>query len=153
MKLEKIEPIPVSPKIHPKTADWYKNIYGSVNRGATFALEFLPAAYHYTLDHELKGKFSQGELGMLIDIMNGTIILDPPQMAGQSILGNLQDAFYLDPGMYEKKWDIPDPDDFISRFKELSHFQKICLEIWITRFWQNYEELSLEEYLNFLAKK
>lgn len=145
MKLQKKTPTSVSPKIQPETAAWLKAAYGSVNRGAAYACDLLPGAVKRTLA-EIKGQFSKGELGMILDIMNGTVI-DPADMAGQWILPNLEDAFFLDPGMYEEKWDIPDSADFINRFKGLTHFQKIALEAWVALFWADCDNLNLDSYL------
>lgn len=150
MKLEKKQPVSASPRIQPETAEWLKYSFGSTNKGATFICDLFPDAYHRTMLKEIKGVFSQGELGVILDLMNGTI-LDPASMAGQWILPNLEDAFFLDPGMYEEKWEIKDSTDMVRRFKALTIFQKICMEVWVSRFWENCDDINLQEYLTDLT--
>ena len=149
MKLQKKEPIAASPKIQPGTVEWIKYRFTSVNKGAAFLCDLIPDAYQRTLDTEIKGIFSQGELGSIIDLMNGHIT-EPASMAGQHIYPNLADGFHLDPGMYEDKWEIKDSADFLRRFRSLTHFQKICMEIWVGEFWQNCDDFKLEHYLDVL---
>ena len=150
MKLTKKTPIPASPHLQAETISWLKSHFPSINRGASYVCDLMPEAVDFTLENEIKGIFSRGELGSIIDIMNGHIF-EPASMSGQHILPSLADGFHLDQGMYEGKWEIADSGDFLSRFQSLTHFQKICLEIWVGEFWKNCDNYELNDYLEGLV--
>jgi len=95
----------VTPKIAPQLADWYREHYKTLNAGATTALKYyqelcIPwvlanfSSFEHGLPYliesyktlhrrtlgELKGRFTRGELCLLIDVFNGTMLT--PQFLG-----------------------------------------------------------------------
>ena len=140
----------IAPKILAESSEWYAKMFSTLNAGATFVLDSFPNFYAQTLS-EMRGMFTQGELCMILDVLNGhgTILLtygSAPGPAGHHITVSIADSFDLYPGMYQEKWDIKDKDDFINRINNLPRFFKVCLEVWAAGFWENHESTTPEEW-------
>jgi hypothetical protein len=134
MKMKKTKTRATAPKISEAAAVWYDaaTAFDSLNAGATFVLDVFPALYSQAL-REMRGKFIQGELSMLLDVQNGTIITIPGA-AGRALLLNVADSFDLYPGVYEEKWGVDGPA-LNEKLKTCTSFQLLVLEIWCGMFW------------------
>lgn len=146
---EKEKLVPVAPKIQAASAAWYREMFPSLNSGATFALNIFPDIYRYAL-MEIRGKFSKGELGMVLDVLNGHDVLFVAYSTSTSLIGHhlvleIADSFRLYPGVYEEKWGISDSQDFLKRLGDLSMVHKMSLELWAASFWRN-NESDLEQH-------
>jgi hypothetical protein len=119
----------IGPNISDAAAEWYPSLFSNLHAGATYILEALPRLYQRTL-YEMKGVFSEGELSLMIDVMNGTMLT--PQLAGQQIGANVSDGIALD--HLDKKWEI-DGKALNEKLAGLSPFQLACLEIRASGFW------------------
>jgi hypothetical protein len=142
----------IAPKIEDRAADWYAKTFQSINAGTTFILNAFPTMYTQAMA-EMRGKFTYGELGMILDVLNGygTLLVNQgDSIVGQGILLSMHDSFDLYPGMYEDKWDAT--KDVLDKLKELTRFQKACMEIWAAGFWEQHENLDVTEYINAQAR-
>jgi len=120
-----------APKININTAKWYERHFNTLNAGATWTLESLPIIYRQSLA-EMRGKFTRGELCMMIDVLNGVAALmtyGSHGLAGQHLPFSVHDSFNLYPGQFEEKWDIQS-GAMNAKIAGLTRFQIICLEIW-----------------------
>jgi hypothetical protein len=144
----KANPTTTSSRLKPETVDWFQRYFPSLSGGTTFTIEMLPTAYAHTMA-EVRGRFSLGELSMILDVLNGhgnILCYGSSSMAGQHIELSIHDSFRLYPGVYEDKWNIPDPAGFQKRLAGLTHFQKIAIEIWAAGFWENHETAKPEDW-------
>jgi len=120
---------PIAPRISDRSAEFYPQIFSSLHFGTTYTLDAFPALYQRTL-HDLRGKFGQGELSLLIDVFNSTMLT--PQLAGQHLYLQAQDGMELD-GL-DEKWAV-DREAFLKKLDALPVFAAACLEIWANGFW------------------
>lgn len=148
--MKKDNGVSIGPKIGKGAADFYKEFFGKINPGATWVLEEFPHLFRITLV-EMRGRFTAGELSMILDVLNGNIMLASGAhgLAGQHVLLSVADSFDLYPGMYEDKWDL-EKVDFLDKLGSLSRFQATCLELWAAGFWEKYQETTVEEYCKSL---
>ena len=133
----------VAPKIDEAAAQFYSETFDTLNQGATWVMEAFPRLYRVCLS-EMRGVFTAGELGMIIDVLNSLITLF--SYAGASMSGNhiglsISDTFELYPGVYERKWDVV-PDVLNNKIASLSNFERTCIELWGASFWErdDYQE-------------
>lgn len=139
----------ISPYYTEKIIEFYARIFESASAGITIVGEAFPDLYLQTL-RELTGKFTEGELKMLIDIYNGHIL------TGAGIDGihcMVADSFDCYPQMYEDKWGV-DKKAMLKKTDSLTVFQRACLEIWAVSFWHgDYEaEKAIENHCWILEK-
>lgn len=130
-----------------KTAEWCEMNFGSRNDGAEFVLDVFPGLYRETL-RELRGRFTEGELSLILDVMNGTMIT--PQLAGHSLAANAEDGMRLD--RLDVKWET-EPTAFMAKLGGLGMFERVCMEIWARAFWVSgawERENGLEDYIESL---
>lgn len=123
-----------TPRLDEKTAAFFTERHPSMNAAAEFWLTALPTLQARTL-HEMRGRFTEDELHLILDVMNGVIL--SPQIAGQHVRANVADGIALD--RLDKKWEI-DGKIMVQKIAELSHFEAACLEVWATGFWQGTRE-------------
>lgn len=97
--------------------------------GAGYVVEAFPSLYKRTLEH-LKGKFSEAELKLLCDSMNGMALSS--QLAGQHIGLSVADAMRLD--ALDTKWKV-DAETLNAKIAALCPFECAVLELWVARFW------------------
>ena len=83
----------ITPRIQPPTAEFLEGLFRSRNAGAEFVLETAPVLYRRALN-ERKGFFSEGELSLIIDVMNSTFL--NPGLLGQHLEMQCQDGISLD---------------------------------------------------------
>ena len=119
----------ISPKISDNAAEFYPSLFSNLHSGAIYTLEAFPRLYQRTL-HSLKGRFSRGELMLMVDVMNATALT--PGMAGHTLLANVPDGIALD--HLDEKWEIDDPA-LNEKMAGLHPFEAACLEIWANGFW------------------
>jgi hypothetical protein len=141
--------VAVSPKIDSATAAFYDENFPSRNAGVACAIEILPPLYRSALA-EMRGRFSAGELSMILDVQNGSaaiMVYGQGGLAGQHLPLSLADSFHLYPGAYEEKWQIADPQGFLARVAALTRFQVAALEIWAAAFWEKHlDSTPVEDY-------
>ena len=136
----------LAPRIWTRSADWYKQTFTSLNAGAEFTLEAIPTLCKQTVERELKGKFSQNELMLILEAGNGT--MPAAAFAGQGINIQVQDGIALD--KIDGKWKI-NGDKLIEKLANLTIFQAACLEIWASAFWERHESLNIQKYVEEMA--
>ena len=137
----------VSPRVFEETQAWYAKTFESVNAGSEFILEAFPHLFKLTISR-LKGKFSPGDLMLMIDVMNSAMLM--PQHMGWTLPANVIDGIALD--HLDKKWKI-DGDKLNKKLAELHLFESSCLEIWIQGFWNQDDHSNIEEYVDALSTK
>ena len=105
--------IKTAPRISEKTAVFLPEHFRNLNQGLEYIIDSFMPLFQRTM-HELRGKFTAGELKLMIDAFNSTMLT--PGIAGQHLPLNCSDAMDLD-GYDEKwkvdKWDIK-LDDVVS---------------------------------------
>jgi hypothetical protein len=91
----------ISPRISLPAAKWLTDNFETLNAGGTYIMEAMPGLYRRTL-HDLRGQFIRGELMLILDVMNGTVLT--PGLAGQHLLANVRDGIDFD--QLDQKWEI-----------------------------------------------
>lgn len=124
----------VSPRVSDSAAEFYPGLFRSLNAGVEFALDAIPQLYRRTL-HGLRGRFSRGELSLMIDVFNATALM--PGILGQHLGIQCADGVALDE--LDEKWEI-EKDPFLERIQALTLFEAACLELWATGFWATLHE-------------
>lgn len=138
--------VKTAPRIIEKTAEFYRGKFSSLNAGLEYILEAFPELYARTI-HALRGKFTRGELMLMLDVMNGHWY--NPHGAGYEMGPNVADGMALD--HLDEKWDIPDKWALNKKLADLHNFDRACLEIWIQGFWNQGDHRNIEEYVAALA--
>ena len=139
----------INARIPEKTKTWLLQNFKTKGAGAEYVLAAVPELYRRTL-RDLKGRFTTGELSLMIDCVNATILT--PQLAGQHLVINCVDSMELDGTA--SKWSV-DRDGFTDSLQALSIFEAACLGIWARGFWESgtweKEGGGLEEWVGKLA--
>jgi hypothetical protein len=99
----------IAPQIRETSTDWYKENFVTTNAGAVFVLEGFPELYKRAM-LEVKGKFIRGELLLIVDVYNATVLTPGMPMLNAQV----SDGIALD-GL-DKKWEIDGPV-MVKRFK------------------------------------
>ena len=139
----------VAPRIEDKVGEWIGTIFPSRNNGAEYVLEAFFELYRRTI-FNLRGRFTGGELSLMIDAMRGNMLT--PLLSGQHLAISCMDAMRLD-GL-DKKWNI-DRDLLEGKMTQLTLFEAAVLEIWSKGFWESkfYDKQDgLEEWISQLAE-
>jgi hypothetical protein len=123
----------ISPRITDTSEAFFSSNFDNRSAGAEFILAAFPALYARTL-HLLKGKFTAGELSLMIDVANGQML--NPAMAGQHILASVTDGCELD--SLDEKWQVSQLDLF-DKIAAIPLFDRACLEIWSCAYWTDCE--------------
>lgn len=134
----------IAPRITPECRAYLTENFKNANAGAEYTLESANVLYRQTLIG-LKGRFSQSELRLMIDVMNATILT--PVIAGGQLTGNVADGMALD-GLAEK-WGV-DADALNQKLRACHVFETNCLEIWANGFWYGGDvgkQLDVEKYI------
>jgi len=95
-------------------------------------------------------EFTQGELCMMLDVMNGTPVTGA--VVGWRLLVNVEKAFQKNPGIYQKKWGIEDSAAMIKKLKDLPPVNTIFLEIWANSFGRQVENTDSGDLMGYIAK-
>ncbi|HAM53091.1 MAG TPA: hypothetical protein DCP92_21210 [Nitrospiraceae bacterium] len=120
----------LGPRADVKTMDFFKVHFGTVNAGAEYALEAFYSLFRATL-RELRGKFQQEELMLLIDGMRDRELT--AVNAGQGFLNEIEDAIHLNGA--DKLWNVK-REEIIKKIRMLSVSQRALLEVWAHGFWK-----------------
>jgi len=123
----------IGPRLSDQAAEWYEKNFATRGGGAEFILEAFPTLWKQTLA-ELRGKFTVGEINLLIDTFNSTLLA--PNLLGQHVELCAHDSMRLDGS--DEKWGVAH-DEFMAKLKNLSLFEKACLEIFVRAFWESGE--------------
>ena len=126
---KKMETKIISPRINPAIEKWLAETFRSKTGGAEYAIEAFHALYRRSL-HALKGRFSSGELKLMIDVFNGSALT--AGIAGQQCLISCIDGMALD--ALDEKWSV-DRQAFTGKLQALTLIEATCLEIWANGFW------------------
>lgn len=134
--MKKSEKKPMSPRVPESAIGFYKQFWPSAGGAAEWVLGSFPGMYHAAIA-EMRGKFTPGELKMLIDVANGSawLIFQSGNLVGQQLPLSVYDSFEIYPGMYEEKWGVK-KQGMIDKINGLSRFHTITLEIWAAGFWE-----------------
>jgi len=120
---------PVTPRIPPQTVEWLGEVFKNPTKGSGYSIEAFRSLYVRAL-HDLRGRFDKGELSLMIDVFNGTMLT--PQLAGQQLIIQCVDGMDLD-GL-DEKWNI-DREAFTEKLNALTLTEATALEIWANGFW------------------
>lgn len=108
------------------------NFYDSISPyrdGLHLVSESFERLYYGTLD-ELRGLFTEGEKGLMLDVMNGTMI--SASTPGAHLPANVADGIALD--ALDEKWAV-DAEGLRLKLGGLPRAQLHMLEIWCSRHW------------------
>jgi len=168
MATTKEKTVQLGPRVSGDIAEILETHYHSKNAGAEFCLGMIGALaadplvqqfrdpatgiehivrtlamlYRRTLA-DLKGRFDQGELSLMLDVFNATALM--PQIAGQHLLINCVDGMELD--RLDKKWKVDRPE-FTKKLEALTLLEAACLEFWANGFWYGTNEArDFEKYV------
>jgi hypothetical protein len=132
-----------APRIGDKSAEFYTGHFSSLNAGMEYTADAFPALYRRTM-HALRGRFSRGELMLMLDVFNATALT--PGIAGQQIDANVADGIAMD--RLDEKWEI-DGNALNLKIRGLTFFESACLEIWSNGFWygKRHGELDAEAWI------
>ena len=139
--------IKTAPRISEKTAVFLPEHFRTLNQGLEYIIDSFMPLFQRTM-HELRGKFTAGELKLMIDAFNSTMLT--PGIAGQHLPLNCSDAMDLDG--YDEKWKV-DKKTFLDKLQSLTILQAACLEIWANGFWYGgpvEKDLNLNEHIKLL---
>ncbi len=145
----------VAPKIRAAAMDWWLKFFENKNSAASWALEEIPYLVDVTLAR-MRGRFSRGELMMMVDVLNGhqaVISYMSHGTTGHHIGLSIMDSFEIYPGLYEEKWGVG-KDTFLDKLRACTRWELACLELWIAGFWNGRfnEEKFMEDWLNILLE-
>ena len=99
--------------------------------GQGYILEAWPTLAKRTLA-DLRGKFTTGELCVLIEAVNGLYLT--PGLAGQHIGLSVADAMRLD-GVADK-WGV-DEAILNAKLEALTILESVVIELWAARYWDD----------------
>jgi len=138
----------ITPRIDDSAEKFLKTKFNTTNAGSEYCLNSLYPVFRKFIALDLKGKFTGSELTLMIDVMNGTMLIS--QFAGQHLSANVSDGIVLD--ALDVKWEI-DPTELKEKLISLSTPELFFLEIWIHGFWvQNTKKnMDLDKYIEGLA--
>lgn len=141
--MDKKEIIKTAPRIPGAAAEWYPGLFESLNQGLEFIIEAFPTLYKRALD-EIKGKFLEGELLLMVDVFNATYLL--PQILGTHLDIQVSDGCALD-GL-DQKWGVM-KNPLLDKIAALTSFQAACLELFVVGFWHggHWEKMDPREYV------
>ena len=135
----------ITPRIADNTVGFLTDNFKNLNAGSEYLLDSVPAVSRVYVGYQLKGTFTENELKLMIDIMNGTML--NPSLAGQHLKSNIEDGISLD--HLDTKWEV-DGNDLISKLGDMSVPEIFFLEIWIQGFWIQSDGIELEDYIQSL---
>lgn len=118
-----------APRIGEQAEKFYVGHFSSLNGGMEYIAGAIPQLYRLTM-HNLRGRFTRGELMLMIDVFNATALT--PMLAGQQLDIQVADGIALDE--LDKKWEI-DGGALNNKIADLTIFEAACLEIWANGFW------------------
>jgi hypothetical protein len=118
-----------SPRIQEEPAAWFEDHFKTLNAGLEFYANSLPGIHKRTL-FELRGHFSEAELMLVLEVMNGKSITRGA--AGLTLFVACEDGIRVK--QLDRKWGVG-RDSFLDRLKNLRHWDAVTLEMWAAGFW------------------
>ena len=142
----------MAPRVPESAIEFYQQHWSSANGAAEWVLGSFPGMYHAALA-EIRGRFSAGELSMLIDVANGSALLiySGAGVVGSNLILSVDDSFRLYPGQFEEKWQI-EWKPMMAKMESLTRFQLTALEVWAGSFWEgdHEDEDAIEKHISTL---
>ena len=138
-----------TPRISTKTADFLTENFKTLNAGTEYTVEAFRVLCDRTL-HGLRGKFTDGELKLIIDVFNSTALT--ADISGRHLTMQCMDGMELD-GL-DEKWAV-DRQTFTCKLQTLTLFEAACLEIWANGFWYGgniNKDLDIEKHIETLTQ-
>jgi hypothetical protein len=126
-------PVSTSPKIRRPTMDALLRFLPNPNAAVTFAAELLAVAYPRALA-EIRGRLSEAEAKLILDVMNGTIWIgaEAPGFVGQRVRVEVADGIAI--SQLDEKWEV-DAARLHETLAGMTSFQLVALELWCGEFW------------------
>lgn len=118
-------------RVQDDTVSWLAKHFETKTSGAEFALDLFPLLISRTW-RELRGKFTRGELCLILDVFNGVIL--SARLSGQHLLLEVYDGMTIE-GL-DAKWEV-DRDLLMGKLKALSGLELTAMEIWGAGFWHS----------------
>ena len=132
---------------------WYEANFATGSTGTAYALEAFYGLCRNELARTLMGKFTGGELCLMIDVSNGLMLM--PHISGQHMYAQVSDGCALD--HLDEKWAIH-KNELLAKLDSLQLTSLIALEIWCRAFWEGNRKgqdegikTDLEEYVKQLG--
>lgn len=134
--MKKAELKRITPRVPESAIEFYQTHWPTPNAAAEWVLGSFPGMYLSALS-ELRGKFSPGELKMMIDVANGSALLIYSGFGavGANLILSVDDSFRLYPGVFEEKWGVV-WKEIMGKMESLNRFHLTALEIWAGSFWE-----------------
>lgn len=134
----------INARANERTVEYLASHFKTKGAGAEYILAAWPVAARKFICLDMKGKFSDKELGLMIDVMNGKTL--SPELAGQQLPLNVADGIALD-GL-DEKWGVA-ADRLNDKLASMSTPELMILEIWIQGSWQAVtdSDQDLNEYI------
>jgi hypothetical protein len=130
--------------ISEKATNFIDNWFEKRNPGIEFILETFYYSFNHALN-EIKGKFTENELNLIIDAFNGTLLTT--QIMGQHLQPQVEDGCSFE--FLNDKWDVS-KKDLLKKISELTNFQAAAIEIWASALWQKHHGTKMEEFKKIL---
>jgi len=134
---------PVTPRVSPQALAWITDTFKNPTHGAGYCIEAFHVLYAHSM-YDLKGQFGEGELSLMIDVFNGTMLT--PGRAGQQLLVDCVDGMALN-GL-DEKWNV-DRKAFTDKLKSLTLTESACIEIWANGYWYGGKSETTGELADF----
>ena len=131
-------------RITDKTEKFLTDHFRTKSAGAEYILAAMPAVMRKFIGMDIKGRFTENELKLMIDAMERCVL--SPEMAGQHLPLNVTDGIMLD--HIDEKWGV-DAVQLNRTLAGMSTPEIMLLEIWIQGFWQAATEHAqdMDEYI------
>ncbi|MBW1723141.1 MAG: hypothetical protein JRJ78_13930 [Deltaproteobacteria bacterium] len=139
----------VAPRLSERGYKFYKTLFKSLGGGCEWMLEAAAWLYPATIKG-LKGWLSRQELKLILEVSSGLVV--NPELAGHQLPLACDQAMSLD-GL-DKKHGV-DAQVLLGKLGDLSDWERTCLEIWASGFWNSKaydQEDGLNNYLKTLEK-
>lgn len=140
-----------TPIVSGGAVNFIDDYFSNTRSGAAYIIESFVPLLKRTLAG-LHGKFTRGELMLILDTFNATALSAP--LAGQHLYLSCCDAVELDNA--DDQWGV-DPASFLGKLEQLSPYQAACIEIWANGFWYGAahikDERDIEEYVAKLVEE
>lgn len=146
MKKKSTERAKINASVGPQSIGFINKIFERPTTGATHIIDAFPGLYNQTI-LEISGRFTRDECMLMIDVMNGTMLT--ATIAGQHLRTNVIDGCHYD--NLDGKWGV-DKEKLWHKLEAMTIFQKACVELWIQKFWVNYQKIKIEEYVKQICQ-
>ena len=136
----------LSLRLDDSLQEWLERNWYTRAEGAEAAITGFYSLYRASLT-ELAGKLTKGELSIILDVMNGTIL--ESIMIGCHVGLSVHDGIALNG--YDQKWGVD--REFPSRLAAMPRAHLAALEIWSAQMWRHCDDDAYwEEQISRMAK-